>query len=81
MIPNPLSENAEVVYYLAQPASVSLSLYSQLGERILQPMESSFMSSGQHSIELNTSCLASGVYYLILYAGDGAFSRKVSIVK
>lgn len=79
--PNPINGCTEIVYYLDKSAYVSLSLHNILGKKVVQIEKDMYKSGGEYKIELNTSNLFPGVYYLVLCTDSGVHTREVLVVK
>jgi hypothetical protein len=78
--PNPFNPSTTISFSLAQPAHVRLDLYNQLGERVASLVDE-HRAAGYHSVKLNGSTLASGVYYYRLHAGDFVATRKLLLLR
>ena len=79
-IPNPASGQTRIVYLLARPADVELTLSDLAGKRI-RTLETGSASEGKHEVILNTSDLSSGLYYYTLKAGGMTLTRKLAVTK
>jgi hypothetical protein len=63
--PNPIKTDLKVELLLYKPSSVSLSVYTTYGERIILKDEG-FLETGQHSCTINMSRLRIGEYLLVI---------------
>lgn len=81
--PSSLSINLEVSgsrisYSVSIPSDVSLNLYNVSGQ-LVSDIFSGSLSQGSHTLDLNTSALARGCYFVRLSAGSESVSRKIVI--
>ena len=65
--PNPISNTLKLDIGIIKPTAISLKIYNQMGQALI--MEQFNMSSAQ-TIEVNTSGLQSGMYFLEIMADD-----------
>jgi hypothetical protein len=75
-IPNPANDNTVIHYSVPTDGSVTFNVYSISGQVLYsQTVETTF---GAHSIELNTSDLAAGMYfYSMEFKGQRLIKRMV----
>ncbi|MFO8054662.1 MAG: Omp28-related outer membrane protein [Bacteroidales bacterium] len=78
--PNPATDLINVDLSLNEPAEITLQVINSMGEVVMVQPEGS-MPSGPHSIDINTSSLASGVYSLRIISGDKRSIKRFSIVR
>ncbi|MXX96334.1 MAG: T9SS type A sorting domain-containing protein [Rhodothermaceae bacterium] len=83
--PNPVSDLTKIVFDLPEPAQISIRVTDLLG-RIVQTTPYGWYEAGRdHTVELGTDNLTSGVYYYTLRidTGDQVFQRSkaMSIVR
>ncbi|MXW13642.1 MAG: T9SS type A sorting domain-containing protein [Rhodothermaceae bacterium] len=83
--PNPVSDLTKIVFDLPEPAQISIRVTDLLG-RIVQTTPYGWYEVGRdHSVEIGTSNLTSGIYYYTLRVdtGDQVFQRSkaMSIVR
>lgn len=76
--PNPFNPTTRIEYSIDSDQFVTLNVYNVLGKKV-ESFVNKYQSSGTHSIYLNASHLASGVYYFELRAGSKV-SRKKGIL-
>ena len=80
-IPNPCSNVATINYELEKNAVIALSVYDVTGKLVMN-QELGSQAIGSHSVKLNTSDLAGGVYYYSLSVDQTATqAMKMVIVK
>ena len=63
IFPNPVREQATLVYHLPENGNVKLELSNALGQSI-QVLCNEMQTSGTHSIQLNANHLNAGVYFV-----------------
>ncbi|MEX2483652.1 MAG: T9SS type A sorting domain-containing protein [Brumimicrobium sp.] len=78
--PNPFSDETTVKYSLENASEVSYTLVDLTGKTILDVNEGN-VSAGNHSIKVDGSSLASGVYYFNMNAGDTQVTHKMIVNK
>ncbi len=82
--PNPASKFLTVNYELLEAMDVELSLVSSLGQEVMIFQEASGkQGSGEHSVKLaiDSERINSGLYYLVMKAGNKQKSAKVNIIR
>ncbi len=67
--PNPVRNTAIIKYYLSKAEDVELSVFDLSGRKI-RILQSSRKPQGVNTYRLNTSSLASGIYFIQLKAGN-----------
>lgn len=78
--PNPFNNQTKIKYFLSEDMEIEMSLYSLLGEKITT-ISTGMQTAGPHSLILNLSDLASGVYLYKLKAGSQIATRKMILMK
>ena len=79
--PNPARSRVTISYYLPRPGEVSLTIYNLMGQ-IVKSVVNANTEAGFHTLELNTSTLPSGLYFVKLNAKDMDFAvRKLVLLK
>jgi hypothetical protein len=78
--PNPFNLTTTLHYSVPQAGAVKIVLYDVLG-RIAKQTDLERVSAGEHTVQINASELASGVYFVHLRAGDQTLTRKVFLLK
>jgi len=79
--PNPFNPGTAVSYRLSAVSNVDLSIYDQLGEKVVT-LVSARQNTGFHEVEWDASAYASGVYYYTLSTDAGLVqSRKMILLK
>jgi len=80
VFPNPAASLVNIRFILPQTEQVKLTIYNSLGQQVYVA-EQGTLNSGEQLMELNTSALASGIYFITLQAGDLTASKKLSVKK
>ncbi|MCL4549531.1 MAG: T9SS type A sorting domain-containing protein [Bacteroidetes bacterium] len=83
--PNPFNPSTTITFQLAKTASVSLDIYSVIGQHIVT-LSSGEFSAGTYSIHWNgedkfNNLVPSGIYFLQLRAGNFIQTRKMVLLK
>jgi hypothetical protein len=78
--PNPFNPTTTIKYQLPQNAHVVLRVYDILGREVATLVEES-KDAGFHSIQFQTSGLASGVYFYRLQAGQFTDTKKFVLLR
>jgi len=84
-LPNPVSEETWLRYWLPEAAHARLAIYNLLGEQIAKPVDG-MRVAGAHSlrwraVDLHGDPLPAGVYLCRLSAGDRSIARRIMILK
>lgn len=79
--PNPFAEEAVVVYHLAAPSSVSITVHDLLG-RTVRTLANGFQETGQHELVWNGredggGAVAPGTYFVVMRIGDAVRTQPV----
>ena len=78
--PNPFNPTTTIRYQLPRAAHVSLTVYDALGRRVMELVNAD-QAPGVHSVQLDASRLASGIYFYRLKAGSFEQIRKMLLAK
>lgn len=78
--PNPFNPTTKIKYQLAQNAKVQLEVYDILGARV-NTIVNKMQDAGVYELEFNGRDLASGVYTVILRAGNYFKTHKMMLIK
>ncbi len=79
LYPNPASQNTTISFSIADKNNVSVSVYDVLGNIVSTMSQTNDFEKGNHSINLNTSNLASGIYYVSLTVNGAKEIKKLII--
>jgi len=80
LFPNPASNLANVSYQLTENRNVKLSIVNVLGEEVYAANEGE-KAPGNYDLEINTSSLSNGIYFVNLTLGNNTHTSKISIEK
>ena len=78
--PNPFNLTTTLRYTLSQSSVVKLTVFDVLG-RTARQMDLAVQEPGEHSVRLDASDLASGVYFVHLQAQGQSLTKKVLLLK
>jgi hypothetical protein len=78
--PNPFNPTTTIRYSIPERTHVSLRLFNLLGQEVFALVDED-QESGEHSVQLNASPLASGVYFYSMTAGRFSEQRKLIVLK
>ncbi len=79
--PNPFNPSTQITYDLAEASIVSLEMYSLTGTRVQSVIDSRYQQAGTHTVTVDASHLASGIYFYQLRAGGQVLTRQMALVK
>lgn len=70
IVPNPMTDEANIVFYLAKNEHIQVEIWDMLGNKIATPLSNTAFSSGEHAIRINAQNWAKGLYICRLYIGN-----------
>jgi hypothetical protein len=76
--PNPAHDQARIMYSLPENTAVTLNLFDMHG-KLISVLASGMKEKGAHTVHVNTSTLAKGVYYYTIRARDYIATRKLVV--
>ncbi|MFN2374769.1 MAG: T9SS type A sorting domain-containing protein [Cyclonatronaceae bacterium] len=79
--PNPFNPSTIITYDLAEAATVSLDIYTITGIRVMPVISERSQQAGRHSVSVDASNLASGVYIYQLRTGSQVLTQKMTLIK
>jgi hypothetical protein len=79
--PNPFNAQASIRFSLPSESPVSVKLYDVTGREVRTLVEETRAAAGEHSLTIDASNLASGVYIATLRSGTAAQSQKLLLLK
>jgi hypothetical protein len=79
LYPNPASQNTTISFNIVEKNNVIVSVYDVLGNLISTMTQSSEFEKGSNTVSLNTSSLASGIYYVSLTVNGAKETKKLVI--
>jgi hypothetical protein len=78
--PNPFNPTTAITYNLPSTMRVSLKLYNVIGQEVLT-LANEVQRPGVHTVRLDATDLASGMYFYRLKAGNFVGTRKMLLLK
>ncbi len=78
--PNPFNPETKIRFSLKKPGDVSLKVYNTLGQEVAELINRN-MEVGSHSVSLDASKFASGVYFYVLKVNEFKAVRKMILLK
>lgn len=78
--PNPMTTSAIVGLQLFDASKVTLQVVNALGQTVISN-ELGMLDIGEQQVELNTSGLHPGLYFLNVYIGKQLITKKISIIR
>ena len=83
--PNPFNPSTNITYTLPTNSNVTLEVYNLIGQKIMTLVQGE-IEAGKHTVQLNGSSMASGIYLFKLTAvGSNGFqfssSKKMTLLK
>jgi hypothetical protein len=78
--PNPFNPTTMISFTLPQRSNIHLTLVDMLGREVKEIASGEF-EAGIHTVQLNASGLASGVYIYRLNAGNYGSAKKLIVTK
>ncbi len=78
--PNPFNPVTRIKFELSSGEKVNMKLFDSVGREIMHLLND-FFDAGYHSIEISFQNLASGLYYLVMQAGEFTDSKKLVYIK
>jgi len=78
--PNPFNPSTEIVYSVAQPSKVKLTVTNILGQ-VVETLVNDFRSTGTYEVTFDAKNLISGLYIYTLEAGSTNISKKMTLLK
>jgi hypothetical protein len=80
IVPNPAPGIAELSFTLPRGGNSSIAIFDALGNRIIN-LHEGYLSAGLHGININTSQLANGAYYVVVRSGNESVTEVLTVAK
>lgn len=77
--PNPAAKNTNISFALVNDNKVSVFVYDVLGHLVSNEVNETSFEKGNHSININTSNLSAGIYYISLEVNGSKETKKLII--
>jgi hypothetical protein len=78
--PNPFNDQAEINYFINEPAQIKLEAFDLKG-RLVAVLAQGYYIPGEYSANFNGSGLSSGVYFVRLNSGNLIRTKKMVLLK
>jgi hypothetical protein len=78
--PNPFNPSTKIDFILPEEIKVKLTVFNILGEKVMKVLDQK-LASGNHTVEIDGSHLASGTYFYALEAGNYTSIMKMILLK
>ena len=79
-LPNPFSGETTIRFSAPRSAPVTLQIYNVLGQRIAT-LADGVVPAGTHTLHIDASAFASGVYFYVLRSGDTRLVQRMMVVR
>lgn len=79
--PNPFSDKSYIDISIAEEGNYRLSVYNQLGEKLINNLINDKLTSGNHTLVVDSKNLGTGNYLYVLETPNGNFTGIMSIIK
>ncbi|MFC2096508.1 PKD domain-containing protein [Bacteroidota bacterium] len=80
IFPNPMQDYTRINYKLNNTSQISITVYDALGNQVAN-LINTYKPAGDHQLIWRNPGLSSGVYYLVIQAGNDYISNKLIIQK
>ncbi len=84
VFPNPAKDYLILKYHLEEATNVNVSLYSVLGQKIMEfPLANGYHSGGEHTsrLSLDRESIPDGLYILVVRIEDNPWTYKVNLFR
>jgi hypothetical protein len=78
IVPTIVKETCQITFNIAKPSQVNLKVYDATG-RLVNTAFNGYLNEGEHTVKMNTSQLANGVYIVSVESSSGIDVGKVII--
>jgi len=79
--PNPMDNNASIMYHLKDKDKITLTLFDATGKHLTTLAENQPHAKGMHQLELDVNDLPTGIYYLKLQSKENQIIKKLMVAK
>ncbi|MCW3123888.1 MAG: C-terminal target protein [Flavipsychrobacter sp.] len=80
IFPNPAKDEATLSFELSAASNVHVQVVDGLG-RVVNMVANENMTSGAHTLNINTATLASGVYNVMIHTDGGTTTERLTVIK
>jgi len=78
--PNPAKDQATLTYAIGRARTLKIDLYDTQG-KLVQTLEQGHQSEGFHKLDVNTSSLPAGMYFIRMMSDGLVQNQRLSVVK
>jgi hypothetical protein len=78
--PNPFNPTTTILFSLPEPSQTQIVVYNTLGQKVMTLLDE-FCTAGEHTVRLDASGLATGVYFYRLTTSRYAETRKLLLLR
>ncbi|GEM_PF-5862888 len=78
--PNPFNPSTVIRYALPVNSHVQIAVFNSAGQKV-KTLVNEFQNAGNYNVTMNSSRLASGVYFYTIKAGNFTATRKMILIK
>ncbi len=78
--PNPFNNQSRIQFSLSEFTALEIKLYNSAGQLVRQ-LDAGQYAPGSHTVTLDGTKLASGVYFIRLLTADRIITRKITLIK
>jgi hypothetical protein len=78
--PNPIATSARLDFSMEEDGPVTITVYDVAGRRVATLIDNQHTPRGWHSVDLNSSGFASGVYFLKMQTPGKSLARKFVVM-
>lgn len=79
--PNPFNPSTTITYSLPETAVVSVDVFNIMGQKVADILQDQQKTAGVHTLSLDMSKQASGVYLVRISTPKQSISRKITLIK
>jgi hypothetical protein len=79
--PNPFNPTTTIPYSIRDSASVSMEVYTMLGQKVAVLLNNEFRTAGHHTVVFDASSLASGMYVVQMRSGGQVLKKPLTLIK
>lgn len=80
VFPNPATDKASVSFSLSATTDAVVSVIDGVG-RTVAVINNGKLNAGNHTFDIDTKSLTSGIYSIVINADGGTFTQRLSVVK
>jgi hypothetical protein len=76
--PNPLTDEASIVFNVSEPSKIDLDIYALNGQKLISLVKQR-MQEGQYKVEFNANEYEPGIYFAVILSKSGTDQEKLVI--